>query len=302
MLAAASPLRAATLLATPRRWVVAQEPWGRIERINDDVWALISTPLQDRTTLCNGGIVRGNAGVIVIESFAQPQGASWLAQKARELTGRWPDEVLLTHYHGDHSGGVAGFVRADGAPRLRATSVTRELVKQVDARRNEDPASARSKALNDATLLDATNETVIDLGNHQLRVIPRDGHTRSDVTIELDDPSIVFCGDLVWNGMFPNYVDAIPSRLSRAVRDLTRTTRTVYVPGHGPLGEAADIQMYVMLLESVEQAARAAKSTGQTAAEAAAEFKLPLEVSRWTLFSPRYFETAIGAWLRELGA
>ena len=101
--------------------------------------------------------------------------------------------------------------------------------------------------------------------------------------------------------MFPNYVDAIPSRLSRAVRELTRTSSTVYVPGHGPLAGAGDIQLYVMLLDSVEQAARAAKSKGQTAADAAAEFKLPTEVSRWTLFSPRYFETAIGAWLRELG-
>jgi glyoxylase-like metal-dependent hydrolase (beta-lactamase superfamily II) len=301
MLAAASPLRAQALFASPRRQLAAQEPWGRLERVADGIWALISTPLQDRTTLCNGGIVRGSAGVVVIESFAQPQGASWLAQKARELTGRWPDDVVLTHYHGDHSGGIAGFVRDDGAPRLRSTNVTRELVRQQDSRRNEDPGSPRAKALTEALIIDAAAESAIDLGDRRLRIIPRDGHTRSDITIEIDDPAVVFCGDLVWNGMFPNYVDAIPSRLSRAVRALVRPTRTVYVPGHGPLGELAELQTYVRLLDSVEQAARNAKTAGRTAAEAAAEFRLATEVAQWTLFSPRYFETAIGAWLRELG-
>jgi len=301
LLSGASPLRAEALFRRAARPRVAQEPWGRIERVADGVWALVSTPLQDRTTLCNGGIVRGSAGVVVIESFAQPQGASWLAQQARQLTGRWPDDVILTHYHGDHSGGIAGFVREDGAPRLRCTAVTRELTRQQDIRRNEDPASPRTLALNQATLIEPAAESTIDLGDRRLRLIPRDGHTRSDITIALDDPSVVFCGDLVWNGMFPNYVDAIPSRLSRAVRALIRPVRTVYVPGHGPLGEVAEMQMYMRLLDSVEQAARSAKAAGRTAAEAAAEFRLAPEVAQWTLFSPRYFETAIGAWLRELG-
>lgn len=301
MLAAASPLRALELAGRVRGRIVAQEPWGRLEEIGPGIWALISTPLQDRTTLCNGGIVRGSGGVVVIESFAQAQGASWLAGKARELTGRWPDQVILTHYHGDHTGGIAGFITDEAAPRFRATHVTRELTRRQDARRNEPPDSPRSRALNEAEVLDPSTETTIDLGDRRLRIIPRDGHTRSDVTIELDDPSVVFCGDLVWNGMFPNYVDAIPSRLSRAVRELARTTRTVYVPGHGPLAEAGDLQLYRNLLDAVEQAARSAKERGQTAAEAAAGLRLPAEVARWTLFSPRYFETAIDAWLRELG-
>ncbi len=44
----------------------------------------------------------------------------------------------------------------------------------------------------------------------------------SDVSIEVDDPSLVFCGNLVWNGMFPNYVDAAPSALTPSVKALRR--------------------------------------------------------------------------------
>ena len=58
----------------------------------------------------------------------------------------------------------------------------------------------------------------LDVGGRKVHLHPRAGHTASDLTIELQDPSVVFCGDLVWNAMFPNYVDATPSRLTQAVR------------------------------------------------------------------------------------
>jgi glyoxylase-like metal-dependent hydrolase (beta-lactamase superfamily II) len=294
------PSRAAAVFGATRGRVVAREPWGRIEKVADGIWAMISTPLEDRTTLCNGGIIRGRAGVVAIETFAQPAGASWLAGQARELTGRWPDHVILTHYHGDHSGGAAGYVRDDGAPPLHATTVTRDLVSQADAQRaGQPPDLVKKKVFDEARPIDAERESIIDLGDRRLRIVPRAGHTRSDVSIEIDDPSVVFCGDLLWNRMFPNYVDAIPSRLSRAVRALIRERSTTYVPGHGPLADGADMNRYTRLLDSVEQAAMEAKRQGLSAADAAKTYKVPAELGEWTLFNPRYYETAIGAWLRE---
>ncbi len=300
LLASAAPLRAERIFAMRSRPVRAREPWGRIEEVADGIWAMISTPLDDRTTICNGGIIRGRSGVLVIETFAQPQGSSWLAGKAKELAGRWPDEVILTHFHSDHSGGIAGYVRPDGAPRLHATHTTRDLVRQQDAGRGEDPNSVRSGQLGGALAIDETHESSIDLGNRRVRLIPRRGHTQSDVSVEIDDPSIVFCGDLLWNRMFPNYVNAIPSFLSHDVRALLRTRTTTYVPGHGPVANAEDMQKYLALIDSVERAGRAAFDKGQTAAEAAKAYRVPDGIGEWMLFSPRYPETAIGAWLKEL--
>jgi glyoxylase-like metal-dependent hydrolase (beta-lactamase superfamily II) len=302
LLSAFAPARAARVFEASAGEIRAQEPWGRIEEVADGVWALISTPLQDRTTLCNGGIIRGQSGVLVVESFARPEGASWLAGRARALTGRWPDHVILTHYHGDHTGGVAGFAREEGAPpAIHATMVTRDLVRRQDAQRNEDPASTRSTMLAGATEIEASTESTLDLGGRNVRIIPRQGHTQSDVTIEMDDPAVVFCGDLVWNRMFPNYVDATPSHLSRDVRALIRESDAAYVPGHGPRADRADMDRYVTLLDSVEAAARSAKARGMSAADAAVEYRVPDSLGEWTLFNPRYYETAIGAWLNELG-
>jgi glyoxylase-like metal-dependent hydrolase (beta-lactamase superfamily II) len=278
-----------------------REPWARIEEVADGIWAVISTPLEDRTTICNGGIIRGSSGVLVIESYASPAGATWAAEQARALTGRGPDAIVLTHYHSDHTGGLAGYATGETWPPTRCTAVTRDLVQAQDRQNDVDPQSVKARMLAGATLIDPARQSTIDLGDRTVRIVPRDGHTRSDVTIEIDDPTVIFCGDLVWNHMFPNYMDALPSHLDASVRSLLRDRlETVYVPGHGALANAGDLFTYIRVLNSVEEAARNAVMSGKTAAEAAADFTLPASVGEWTLFSPGYFETAIRAWLEEL--
>jgi glyoxylase-like metal-dependent hydrolase (beta-lactamase superfamily II) len=278
---------------------VAREPFGSLERVAEGVWALISTPLSgDRTTISNGGLIVGRNAVLAIEGFNQPQGAEWLATRARELTGRWPTHVVLTHYHADHANGIAGYLTANAHPELRATQRTRELVVE----RNKPADTARVDALEHVVLLSADSPTTLDLGGRVVRVIPRRGHTESDASIELEDPSIVFCGDLFWNAMFPNYVDAIPTQLSQSVRALRRTRDTLYVPGHGALGKAPEYDRYATMLDEVEHAARAAHGRGATATDAAATFALSASLGEWTLFSKAFYTRAFEAWYKELSA
>jgi glyoxylase-like metal-dependent hydrolase (beta-lactamase superfamily II) len=279
---------------------VQQEAWGTLESVADDVWALISTPLEDRTTLCNGGLIAGRDAVLAVEAYATARGAEWIGERSRALTGRWPDHVLVTHFHGDHSSGVAGFRAGGERPEIHATAVTRDRVLETDRAREGGPDPDRTAALMDVRLLSDQAPTSIDLGGRVVHLIPRAGHTPSDVTVELDDPSVVFCGDLMWNGMFPNYVDAIPSVLSRDVRALRRSRDTLYVPGHGRLGNDADFGTYIGVLDAVEAAARRAVEQGVTADEAAKTFTLPSSLGEWFMFSPQYYARALGAWEREL--
>lgn len=293
LMGAATPLLARRHRPAQERFpVVAREPWGRIERVAEGIWALVSTPLEDRTTLCNGGIVAGRVGVLVVEAFGSDAGSRWMAERARELTGRDPTHVVLTHYHGDHTAGLRGAaVGADVA--VLSTAVTRDLVKE----RGQD---APLELLDAVDLLDARRPTEIDLGGRSVVVVPRRGHTASDVSIEIADPPVVFCGDLVWNRMFPNYVDATPSRLSRDVGLLRAAGGSTYVPGHGPLADASDLDRYVELLDDVEAAARRAVERGWTAEEAGSAYAVPGALGEWTLFNPGYFARAIGAWMSEL--
>ena len=280
----------------------AGEPWGRLEPVADGCWALVSTPLaggaESRRTLCNGGIIAGREGVMAVEAFASMEGAAWLSDEALRLTGMRPTHVVLTHYHGDHVSGGAGYLLGGEAPRLMATRTTRRLMAEQEAALADDRTDARPLLMPDTVLPDEGEGTDIDLGGRAVRITPRRGHTPSDLVIRTD--SVIFTGDLVWNAMFPNYMDAIPLELSRHVRALRSQRADVYVSGHGALSEAADLDRYIDLLDDVEAAARQALTAGRPLGEAAAEYAVPPSLGDWHLFSPRYPEVAFLAWSREL--
>jgi glyoxylase-like metal-dependent hydrolase (beta-lactamase superfamily II) len=278
--------------------LIRREPWGNLEKVADGVWAMISTPLTgDSTTVSNGGIIAGRNGVLVIEAFNKPAGAQWVAGQCRELTGRWPTHVALTHYHSDHANGLAGYVSDSEHPIVHATPRTRTLVVEKNK-----PSGVGLTTINKAVTIDQTKPSAIDLGGKIVRVVPRAGHTDSDVSLELDDPSIVFCGDLFWNAMFPNFVDAIPTKLNASVQAMKRSKDTLYVPGHGPLGHPTEYDRYIAMLGEVESAAKKAHAAGTSAADAGASFTLPPSLGEWALFNKSFYQRAFEAWYKELKA
>ncbi len=274
--------------------VAGAELWARIEELGPGVWAAVSTPLagprgsDSWRTVCNGGIIAGRSEVLLLEAFATPEGAKWLAEVAQQLTGRRPGLALVTHFHGDHTSGIPVYV-ADVAPvSVRSTPTTRQLLQdKTPLPEAVIPEDLRSE---------------IDLGGRVVNVSPRIGHTPSDLTIEVTDPHVVFCGDLVWNGMFPNYRDAIPSKKAASVRALLSAGDVPYVPGHGSLARKDDVERYLTLLDDVEEKARAAIAKGVPLDQAADAYQLPTGFAEWTMFSPTYFRVAFQAWGRELGA
>jgi glyoxylase-like metal-dependent hydrolase (beta-lactamase superfamily II) len=274
--------------------VVLVEPWARIEELGPGVWAVISTPLagprgsETWRTVSNGGIVAGRSEVLVIEAFATPEGASWLAQAARQLTGRPPTLAVVTHFHGDHTAGIPAYAGAAEPMVVRSTPTTRGLLQ------GKEPLPEAAIGEQEVTRL--------DLGGRQVRLTPRSGHTPSDVTLEVSDPQVVFCGDLVWNGMFPNYRDATPSKHALSVQDLLGRGEAIYVPGHGELADRAAVERCLALLDDVEAKARAALAAGIPVEQAADAYRLPAELSDWVMFSPTYFRVAFQAWARELSA
>jgi len=279
--------------AQPMGRVAWDDPWARVEALGPGVWSVISTPLagprgsNSWRTVCNGGIIAGRNEVLLLEAFATPEGARWLAQTAEKLTGRRPGLALVTHFHGDHTGGIPGYVTDPTPLSVRSTATTRELLQDKaplpEARVPEDVP------------------TEVDLGGRTVRLMPRIGHTPSDVTIEVSDPHVMFCGDLVWNGMFPNYRDAIPSKKVASVKALLSAGDVPYVPGHGNMATRGDIERYVTLLDDVEEKARDAIAKGIPLDQAADVYRLPAGFEQWVMFSPTYFKVAFQAWGRELG-
>lgn len=292
--------------------VVAETPFARLEKLSEGVWAVVSTPFRpeggfgDMTTVCNGGIIAGNQGVLVVDTFQRPAGAAWVADQTLRLTGRRPTHVVITHFHADHSGGAAGFQAGAEGPEIIATDVTRQLIWE----RYQKPSPREGKAIPQVGLRylapssvipEGSGPVEIDLGGRLVRVEPRSGHTPSDLSVRLSEPDIVFDGDLVWKDIVPNYADSIPSELSRQCRDLLADAETIHVPGHGDASRAKDLASYLKLLDEVEEAARQAHASGTEASTAAKAFKPSGPLQGWILPNPAQYELAFAAWYRELG-
>ena len=250
--------------------------------------------------MCNGGIVAGSERVLVFDAFMRPDGATWVAEQAQALTGRWPTDVVISHYHGDHVNGLAGFQRDGESPRVWVTEHTRTRTLETDAA-NERTDERRKAMLEAADPLKIGGPTRVDLGGRSVSLHPRSGHTGSDVTLELEDPATIFWGDLLWVGMFPNYRDAVPSQLATTVHGLAARGTDHHITGHGPVATQEGIATYLDLLDHVEAAARTAHEKGQSAEEAAKTYKLPEATADWHIFQPTFLEAAIAAWHRELG-
>lgn len=277
---------------------VVTEPFAGIHPLAEGVWAVVSTPLEahDFTTVSNGGIVAGSERVLAIEAFGSAEGASWVAAQAERLAGRRPTDVLVTHFHGDHTGGLAGYLEGGAAPALWATEETVRLTLESGAE------GERRRMLEGATVLSADEPTRLDLGGREVTVTPRAGHTPSDVTVELIGVPVVFCGDLVWNGFFPNYRDTTPSSFGASIRDLLAEERTTWVPGHGPLADHDAVARLLTVVDGLAEHARRAHAEGLGAEAAAETLRLPEEAADWTLFSPSYFAVAIAKVYAELDA
>ncbi|MCU0617219.1 MAG: MBL fold metallo-hydrolase [Gemmatimonadaceae bacterium] len=300
--AACAPLGRRRAWTAARGPVVAEAPFARLEAIGPGAWAVISTPLGgDRTTFANGGLIAGRTGVVAIEGFYTAAGARWLAGLARQLTGRHPTHVVVTHYHIDHASGVAGYAEAAGdAPRLLTTAPTQDAVL-----RGGPVAPPRESALlrpwADVLTVAPRRALTIDLGDRTLQVRSTHGHTASDLIVEDQDAGLCFGGDLLWNGMFPNFVDADPPAWRSAMDTLPSTAGSRVVPGHGPIMDMTARARFVTLLDTLEDAARRAHADGRSIDQLVAEWRVPESLGDW-MASPAAVRRAFSAWYRALGS
>ena len=293
--------------------VVADSVFARIERLAEGVWAIVSLPFDheggfvEMATTCNGGIIAGSDGVLVVDGFFTAAGAAWVSEQVEALTGMRPTHVAITHHHADHSGGLAGFQRGAEGPSIIATKTATDLIVDGYGAASAEPgedgytAERRRLLLPDRILPENAGSLPLDLGGRRVRLEPHHGHTPSDLIAVIEDPAIVFDGDLLWDGVFPNYVDAIPSAWDEAAEMLLSEPSRLHVTGHGSVRKAQDLADFRNLLGEVEAAARKAHEEGLPAEDVAADFALPESLGPWPLFNPRQYHTAFEAWYRELG-
>lgn len=292
--------------------VVAESAFARIVEVGDGVFAVMSSPLDEQgrfaapQTLCNGGLVVGDDRILAVDAYFQPVGAAWVNTQVKRLFGRPVSDVICTHLHLDHTGGLAGFQDAEVGPEIYMTVTTWKMI--VEQYSGGSPVEGTpflappGRLVGPTRIIDDKLQTLsMDLGGRTIRVQALAGHTPSDLTVHVDDLPISFGGDLAWWGLFPNYVDAVPSLLGPSVETLMSGGSRLMVTGHGELVSTDNMAPYAELIASVDKAARDARERGWSAEQAGAAYVMPASTADWGFFNPRYPERAVAAWFREWG-
>ena len=222
-----------------------------LKPLGNNVWAAIDDAKGDAGA--NAGFVVGYNGVAVIDTFENAAAAKQLLAEIQKLTKLPVKYVINTHYHLDHVAGNGVFAETGavivGHRNLRGWIHTENL--KFFGRDIKPDQRAMVEGL---VPPDIVYDSVIELylGSRRILVRSFPGHTGGDSVVTVPDAQVVFCGDLFWRKTLPNLIDASTDKWMTTLAKITGgSEQAVFVPGHGDVGRAADVQEFGGYLEAL---------------------------------------------------
>ncbi len=222
-------------------------------------------------TGANQAVSLGDEGVLVVDAGYAELGDRIL-EAIRKLDAKHPDRGLTylidTHWHFDHTGANGVYARAG------ATVIAHEQTGSLLAEDQTMPAlgglevPAAAPQARPALLFSSRVELPWSRGVVEIVHAPR-AHTGGDAVVYFRDADVVHLGDLYFNGMYP-FIDvdhggSLPGLVSALDGVLSSTTdSTLFIPGHGPLGDRVSLEGYTEMLRTVDQRVSAMIERGLT--------------------------------------
>ena len=233
--------------------------------------------LTDKLTLLSGPggnvvVLNGPDGKVVVDTFLSP---AWPKLKATlDGLGNAPVKLVIdTHWHFDHTDNNAP-LHAAGATILAHENTKKRMSEPHDLpimglHFPASPADALPQQTFAAShKLQANGETLA-----LQHFAP--AHTDTDIYIHFEKTNVIHMGDTFFNHRYP-FIDAgtdgkISGMIAAADRILRLADKeTKIVPGHGPLGNKADLTQFRDMLVTARDRVQKLKSAGKSAQEAVA--------------------------------
>jgi cyclase len=215
----------------------------------------------------NAGFVIGDNGVLVIDSFENEAAAKQLLSEIRKLTKLPIKFVVNTHYHLDHVAGNKVFADAGAeivAHENVAAWIHTENLKFFGKNiKPEEKAMMEGLAAPDILYKSSIE---LSLGTQNIEVSFAAGHTGGDSVVFIRYADVIFCGDLFWRRTLPNLIDASTAAWTDTLARLTGPSNPdrLYVPGHGDVGNAADVAEFRDYLLALREIVKKAVDDGKT--------------------------------------
>jgi glyoxylase-like metal-dependent hydrolase (beta-lactamase superfamily II) len=235
-----------------------------LQKIGDGVWAAIVN--DEGKAGGNAGFVVGDDGVVVIDTFQDPEPAADLLAAIRKITNLPIRFVVNTHYHLDHVNGNDVFAAAGAV--IISHKNARPWIRTENIKMIDPPVTPEKKArVQSIALPNIVYDSSVDLylGSRHVNVRYYPGHTGGDSVVSVPDAKVVFCGDLLWKDHIPNLIDAsTPAWIKTLDAMQTDYGASTWVPGHGGVANAADIATFKKYLVDLRAAVRGQQAKGKS--------------------------------------
>jgi cyclase len=236
-----------------------------------------STKLSENLTLLRGPggnvvVLSGKDGKLLVDTFTQ---LAWdRFKKTLDEISKAPIKLAIdSHWHWDHTDNNAN-VRAAGATLIAHENTLKRLKETHDLDvigLHFDPSPENAlpqRTFKESYQLNFSGEHVA-LGH----LAP--AHTDSDIYIHFQKANVLHMGDVFFNGIYC-YIDkgtkgSIGGMIAGTTKMLAMVdNETKIVPGHGPLGNKADLRKFRDMMVTARTRVQKLKSSGKTLEQAVA--------------------------------
>jgi cyclase len=209
---------------------------ARLQEVADGVYAYVQP--DGSWWINNTGFLAGPQGVISIDTCSTRRRTLAYAETIGTVTSAPVRAVVNTHHHGDHTFGNCMFPGAAiiAHERARAEAIAFGPPRELPFWDGPDWGDLTL----DPPFITFTDEIAVHAGDLQAQVrhVGTAAHTTNDSIVWIPELSVLFCGDLIFNGGTPfllmGSVAGAIDVLERVVRPLRAK---IIVPGHGPVFE-----------------------------------------------------------------
>jgi cyclase len=241
--------------------------------VSDGIYAYIQP--DGSWWINNAGFLAGRRGVISIDTCATEARTRAYQAAIAKITDQPVRTIVNTHHHGDHTNGNGLFTGA--------TIVAHEQLRSEMAAFGPpgplpfwNPIDWGDLEFQLPTLTFADRVTVWndDLAC-EVRYVGQPAHTTNDSIVWIPERSVLFTGDLLFNGGTPFVLMGSVAGSIDVLENVLKPlgARTI-VPGHGELTGPALIDDVLGYLRFVQETARTARAAGLTPLEAARDTDL----------------------------
>jgi cyclase len=221
----------------------------------------------------NTGFLTGQQGVISIDSCATQRRTQAYLDAITAVTPAPVRALVNTHHHGDHTFGNCLFPAAAIIAHENARTEAIAFGPPRDLPFWDGPDWGELTL--DPPFVTFADQVTVHAGDlrAQVRYVGTAAHTTNDSVVWLPERSVLFCGDLIFNGGTPFLLMGSVAGAIEVLENVVRPlgARTI-VPGHGPVFEGSEpIDATLDYLRFVTDIAARGRHAGLSPLDAARE-------------------------------